>query len=409
MLATDMAGGKDRTFMRRIVLFAVLGATTVISVGFCWVGAAVAALPAVETTALNWGQQNYLVASHYSTIVLGAVMHDSIASLKAANPSVKVLMYDNVAFTTNSDCANTRSSAVSYCDAIANHPSWFLRTSVGQPMEACSPAGYYWMDVGNAAYRSAVAADAVTRAKALGFDGVMLDDVDTFPGHCETGGGLLSATPSYSDEAWGAAMVGLMGVVGPAVKKAGMVADANVAADPWTSYQEADMLTIATYSTRIAEEHWLQWQCSTCTVFTGSMWLDYLNELEGVQDQGAGFAASTYSDGTAINNATILYTRATLMLGWNGSGGDTYDYHVLCTCSNNYSSYASLSAGSPTDSRYQVGVAWRRDFTDGVALVDPSPTVSQPVNLGACYVSPGGSHVTELTLSPATGTILTKC
>jgi hypothetical protein len=392
--------------MSRLVLLAALLATAVLG---CWVGVALAAQPALETTAMNWGQQSYLNSENDATIVLNPVMHGSIASLKAANPNVKVLMYDNVTFTNKNDCSSTRGTAVSYCAALKNDPSWFLRNTGGQTIAACDFPGYFWMDVGNAAYRSSVATQAGQLAKSLGFDGVMLDDVNTDPGHCENNGGLVGDTPSYTDQAWGAATVGLMSVVGPALKKAGLVVEANIGADAWTSYQEADLLDIAPYTTRISEEHWMRWNCSTCTVFTGSEWLDDLQELEAVQRLGVGYAANTYSDGTAINNATILYTRASLMLGWSSASNDVYDYHVLCTCSNNYSSYESITAGTPTDSRYQVGVAWRRDFTNGTVLVNPSPSSSQSVTLGACYVTPAGSQVHQVTLSPGAGTILRKC
>jgi hypothetical protein len=175
----------------------------VISVGFGRsAGWALAAQPALQTTALNWRDQNSVAASRYSTIALSPEMHGSIQALKAANPRRKVLMYDNVTFSNSADCADTRNTAVSDCAAIANDPSWYRRDGGGQPMRACSPPGFSWTDVGNAGYRSAVADDAIARAKAFGFDGVFLHDVDTFPGHCETGGGLLGATPSYSDLEW---------------------------------------------------------------------------------------------------------------------------------------------------------------------------------------------------------------
>lgn len=47
-----------------------------------------------------------------------------------------------------------------------------------------------------------------------------------------------------------------------------------------------------------------------------------------------------------------------------------------------------------------------RRYTGGVALVDPSPSVSQSFQLGGTYLTPSGASVTSVTLAPTTGMIL---
>jgi hypothetical protein len=63
--------------------------------------------------------------------------------------------------------------------------------------------------------------------------------------------------------------------------------------------------------------------------------------------------------------------------------------------------------GSPLGARYRVGLAWRRDFSRGTVVVNPS-TTTQTVELGALFVGEGGSAVTSVTLQPADAAILSN-
>ena len=62
--------------------------------------------------------------------------------------------------------------------------------------------------------------------------------------------------------------------------------------------------------------------------------------------------------------------------------------------------------GQPAGGRYQVGAGWRRDFTGGTVLVNPSPSATQTFALGGSYLTPGGSSVTSATLPPVTALLL---
>lgn len=54
---------------------------------------------------------------------------------------------------------------------------------------------------------------------------------------------------------------------------------------------------------------------------------------------------------------------------------------------------------------YRTGAIWRRYFTGGIAVTNPSATTSV-VSLGGTYVGGNGRRVTTLKLGPASGVVL---
>mgnify|MGYP001134005527 CR=1 FL=1 len=69
-------------------------------------------------------------------------------------------------------------TGVGYCYSDKNHPEWFLTDPAGNRIQSCSWSSLWLMDVGNASYQQAWLDNVATEAKARGFDGVMLDDVN---------------------------------------------------------------------------------------------------------------------------------------------------------------------------------------------------------------------------------------
>ena len=59
-----------------------------------------------------------------------------LPALKAANPNLKALVYKNLSFTVSYGCSGGvdlpyQSTGVGYCDANSNHPDWFLTSPAG--------------------------------------------------------------------------------------------------------------------------------------------------------------------------------------------------------------------------------------------------------------------------------------
>ncbi|HSW36936.1 MAG TPA: putative glycoside hydrolase [Candidatus Saccharimonadales bacterium] len=362
----------------------------------------------ISAMALDSGQQNYLGdTSKYKYVILEDSMYASVPAIKSANPGTKVLVYKNVAATRN-DCQydSHRSSGVSYCYAKTNHPEWFIKDSAGNPFAFCDYSLLYWMDVGNSAYQQQWLSDVVSNAKADGFDGVFMDDTNTHPGHCKDNGGLVSALPSYTDMAYGEAMKAFIANVGPGLKANGLLAMPNISADPWTSWQEDDALAMVPNISVFFREHFMHWTPDNPSVFKDNEWAAVEKQMEDVGRTGD-YLANTYSDNSTQNENTMVYARASFLLAWNGSSASAFQYHVDCQC-DSYNPIWAQDIGTPSSARYQVGPAWRREFSGGTAIVNPSSSQSVTASLGGSYTDAKGSTVSSVTLAPASAVILKK-
>jgi hypothetical protein len=96
----------------------------------------------------------------------------------------------------------------------------------------------------------------------------------------------------------------------------------------------------------------------------------------------------------------MRWGRASFLLGWNGgrAGFVGGNWHPEWT----------IGIGTPSGPRYQVGTAWRRDFTGGTALANISDRQTQTVSLGASYLLADGSPVNSVTLPPLSGLVLRR-
>ena len=110
--------------------------------------------------------------------------------------------------------------------------------------------------------------------------------------------------------------------------------------------------------------------------------------------------------GDATETGKMMYGKASFLLTWNGKGGGFF-WQMNDTSSRPLEPRLDDHIGTPTAARYQVGVGWRRDYSGGTVLVNPSPTTAQTFNLGASYNTPSGTSVTTVTLQPTTAMILT--
>jgi len=348
------------------------------------------------------GQDAYLGSTGgYQWIVLQEGEYGDIPAIKAANPNTRVLAYEDAAVTEGPNSCqydNHPSAGVSYCYANTNHPEWFLTDSGGNRLVYSDFPSDYAMDIGNSAYQQAWESNVATILKRDGWDGVFMDDVNTYPGH-----GLNGRVARYSDVQYGQAMVSFVNNVAPALRSAGLATVGNVAADPWNSTQESLAEQMAGTVGGFFREFWQRWGAGTA-VFTDSMWSATLAQMENVQARGAFYLANTY--GSMTETGVMAYVRASWLLGWNGQQGGASFWDAGATAP--WNSAWTVSVGTPSGARTAVGVGWERSFSGGVALVDPSSTTSQTFPVSGTWKASDGSTVSgSITLGPGTGTVLT--
>src|SRR5262249_13209879 len=103
---------------------------------------------------------------------------------------------------------------------------------------------------------------------------------------------------------------------------------------------------------------------------------------------------------------SMAYARANFLLFDDPADGGALLYEATDPeAQDPYSASWTADVGSPVGARFQVGSAWRRNFSGGTVVVNPtSSTVT--VSLGGTYATLGGSTVSSVTLGPTSGAIL---
>ncbi len=99
--------------------------------------------------------------------------------IREANPEALLLAYQKVGGM-REDGGENPSTGLRVGDAVE---AFFLHDSGGNRLTYCDYEGVYAADPGNPGYQAAWLAAVSSRLQRDGFDGVRMDDVNTFPGH----------------------------------------------------------------------------------------------------------------------------------------------------------------------------------------------------------------------------------
>jgi len=339
-------------------------------------------------------------AGQYRVIVLQASMGRLLPEVRAANPDATVLAYQKVGGM-RADGDDTPSTGVQIHEAEAGHEDWFLHGSSGERLWYCDYPEVVAADIGNVGYQARWLDNVRSRMLRDGFDGVMMDDVNTFPGHCLGSHG--AAIAEYADdEAYGDAVVAFMAAVGPGLEDAGLLVAPNVAMNPWDDTMRAQTVAMFPYITHLNREYWMRWDDSPN--FTGDMWLTTLTLLEDAEAAGAGFLGLTYGPGHEGVAEGQRFGRASFLLAWNGSADSAWGY--LDDEVDPWTDQWAGDPGLPEGPRSEVGVGWARAYTRATVLVNPHPDIAQVFELDGPHLDEDGSQITALSLAPGHGRIL---
>lgn len=218
-------------------------------------------------------------AGQYRVIVLQESMARILEEVRAANPDALVLAYQKVGGM-RADGGDHPSTGVQTGEA---EEAWYLHDAEGNRLEYCDYAGVWAADIGDEDYQQRWLDNVGARLARDGFDGVMMDDVNTFPGHCLGSKGTAIAEYA-SDELYGDAVVAFMAAVGPALQEQGLVVAPNVAMNPWDDTMRSQTLAMLPSISHLTREYWMRWDDSPN--FTGDMWLQTLTLMEDAEAAG---------------------------------------------------------------------------------------------------------------------------
>jgi hypothetical protein len=242
----------------------------------------------------------------------------------------------------------------------------------------------------------------LTDLRSADWDGVMLDDTNADMGWHLHGRKIARYPTSAS---WRAATRSMLANVGPALRGSGFLAIPNLST-PWASAYDAQ----ATWSDWLqftsgaVQEYYSKWGSSSSGWFAGNDWT-FRQRFQTLTEQaGKIFLGVTYAPKGDERSQT--WARANfLLLDEPANGGALIFEATDPEAQDPHSASWTADVGSPVGARFQVGSAWRRNFTGGTVVVNPtSSTVT--VDLRSRYTTTGGSTTSSVTLGPTSGAIL---
>lgn len=304
-------------------------------------------------------------AGQYRVIVLQESMTSELERLRAANPDAVFLAYQKVGGM-RADGGDNPSTGVQIGEA---DEAWFLHDDAGARLYYCDYPEVAAADIGNADYQARWLANVRERTERDGFDGVMMDDVNTFPGHCLGSKGTPLAEYA-DDEAYGDAVVAFMAAVGPALKADGLIVAPNIAMNPWDDTMRAQTVAMYPSITHQLREYWMRWDASPN--FTGDNWLSTLTLFEEAEANGVGFMALTLGPGDEGPEAGQVYGRASFLLAWDGASDSSWGY--LDDEVDPWSPVWEGDLGRPLGAREAVGAGWVRRYPGGRVYLNPDET-----------------------------------
>ena len=335
-------------------------------------------------------------AQRHGFVILHAWQRDRMQALKAANPSLRVLVYKNLSFSNYMNNAGFASVGVPAPEADRDHPEWFLLNTSGERFTSSSHQWSWAMDVGSSSYQQRWADNVIAELQSGGWDGVFIDDTNPTMKYHYT----PSAVAKYpSDDAYSAATRSALATIGPRVRAAGKLAIANIGSWPGYPATARDWLQFLDGG---LDEMFLKWGNGAGDGY-GDLrrWETQLDELKAADRSGKFFLAITHSDPTDAEAAR--YGFATMLLGSNGMG-----YYALAhdyTGETWFPEY-DYDLGAPLGPEtVDTSGVHRRAFERGLVLVNPTGH-AESVEFGGTYAGSGLERATGATMAPKSGLVL---
>lgn len=315
-------------------------------------------------------------------------------------PHAKILAYQNFGAMIAGPHHDNRPSTLVTQEDAATHTSWWLHNSAGKRITFNDYSYFAAANIGDPGWQAQARAH-IARIKADGYDGIMLDDVNIYPGH-----GLRATEANHSveyrtDNAYGDATKSAMAALGPYIKTHSLLAFANVGMNPWIKDQYSRFRSMLANLDGVCREFWMAWS-GDGVPFTGQAWSSTLRVQVDTEAAGRAFLANSYPLTPQDDSRSVRYGQASFWIGWDGEEASGFGY---ASGLRTYEYYGRV-IGVPTRPRQAVGVGWMRRYTAGIVVVNPHPSASQTFSLGRTYTDENGASRSTVTLGPASGKVL---
>jgi hypothetical protein len=351
---------------------------------------------AIDTAA---GQADYSqTGARNKVLVLQSYQVPLMQRLKAANPSLKILIYKDLSGMVERDQWGGVSTGVATQDAAA-HPEWFLKNTSG---DRFTFRYYDWIwaaDIGNAAYQQKWADNVLAEMGSKGWDGVFMDDTNpSMEYHYD-----VARVAKYpTDAAYQAATGSALAAIGARFKAAGKLTVPNFGF--WKDYPSVINGWLRHVDGGMNENFVKVGTSAAADSYDrASVWESQLQSIKDAEAQGKlylGVSHSANDDGLAAR-----YGYATMLLA--GAGNASFAMHGDYTNENWFSVYDyAIGTPSAAETKDASGVH-RRKFSNGLVLVNPTAAAVR-VQFGGNYTGSGLTNATAATLQPHAALVLAK-
>jgi hypothetical protein len=343
---------------------------------------------ATEAEAVTVAESNDVVVAQVSVYL------PWIAKMKQINPSLQMFAYQNGSFA---------EPGKSYPQSWYAHNANGARvTSIGWGNYLMSPSSPEWAQT---------VTQQCTANVALGYDGCFLDSF----GDGILATGYLSSLPVdaatgqvWTQPEWVAADVQIAQTLRAAEPSIPIIANTiGNGQRYWSSTRTT--LPILNVLGGGMEELFLRTPSAPVSSFKSqASWLQDVTVLSDAESRGDFIVATTKLWVTATVdqiNAWHRYALASFLMGTEGH--DRFSFLATNTWPSPITPqpYDQVQIGTPVAPMAEVNGAFQRQFTNGLALVNPT-TSTVTVALGSSYTDLEGDVVTSLTLPPNTGDVL---
>lgn len=344
-------------------------------------------------------------------VVLNGRDHTLIPRIKVLNPDCTVFCYKDISSVRSYDThpdARMLPAGVSYGYA-KTMSAWQARSAGGVWLQYDGYPGHWQMDVGQQGYQNAWATN-VSKMKALGFDGIWMDNALWFRDTYHEG----TPVRGYAtNEAFRYAYLSFFLTVCPRLKAAGLLTVANMSnarlvTNGWQNYLEAGL-------DGGFDEWWLVFNDDDLLSEYPEGWRRQVAQIAYAEQKGK--FALVQPHFTAGNEEAFRFALASYFMAYPGGSGksaiaelqvtDGYDDPSPWHPEYDWNLGTPLGGYQATSSTPNV---FFRKFTQGAVVVNANKTGSPAVtvHLDGPYLNEGGASVTSVSLPGTSGTILRK-
>jgi hypothetical protein len=346
-----------------------------------------------SSSVVNTRSEAVTVARRYAVVVAGPRYHNYLRAMRAAHRGIVIAPYHK----------GTSVQGGKLTWVKAHHPKWLVRTAGGGLIRS-STYGTYLIDPGNLGVRK-WQADFARSAVRNGWNAIFLDSMGLYAFNGFSGTPINPRTgKAFTTAGWLQATAGLAKAVNAAVRVPVMVNGLRTGPGYW----KGTRVLLGGAGAAEFEGCWRDATSGISRFPSLDSWRATLRALIDIQSRGRSAMCWTKT-WTSASRAQIQawhdFALASFMLGaW---GQKQYFYFSGSRKDNALSWYGDgrYKLGKVVSVIKRVGNIYKRRFTNGVVLVNPSGS-SDSVSLTSSFVFPSGRRARSATLGAHSGVIL---